>query len=188
VFLRSNKDSADRFLASLRSIKVTTFLLVICLSGCGSSEFGGDSIKGMLEGTPLNLTSEQVTLTDSQLECGAKNDLWDTPNGNVARLTQKGRDLKFTDDIRVNDPEIHAPYTQVSGTFPVSVSDVSKLRDDDRGMKLADVKIGVVITHECFTAPLPLMGVRKGKFTPEAPVVFRFQGSGKEWTLDKVVH
>jgi hypothetical protein len=162
-------------------------ILTLWLCACGSSEFGTDSIKGMLEGSPLNLSSEQVTLSDSQVACGAQNELWDPPNGNVARLTQKGRDLKFSDDVRLNDPEIHAPYIQVSGTFPVSVSDVSKLRDDGN-TKLADVKLGVVISNDCFPNPLPLMGVRKGKFTPEAPVVFRFQGSGKEWSLDKLVH
>jgi hypothetical protein len=173
---------------TFRFLPASIAILALWLSGCGTPEFGGDSIKGILEGTPLSLSSEQVSLSDSQIECGAKNDLWDPPNGNVARLTDKGRDLKFTDDVRLHDPEIHTPYTQVSGTFPVSVSDVSKIRDDDKGMKLADVKLGIVIAHECFPNPLPLMGVRKGKFTPDAPVVFRFQGSGKEWTLDKLVH
>jgi hypothetical protein len=32
------------------------------------------------------------------------------------------------------------------------------------------------------------MGIHKGKFSPDAPVVFRFQGSGKDWTLDKLMH
>jgi hypothetical protein len=50
------------------------------------------------------------------------------------------------------------------------------------------VRLGIVITHECFTTPLPLMGIRKGKFTPEAPVVFRFKGSDKEFTFDKLMH
>jgi hypothetical protein len=90
--------------------------------------------------------------------------------------------------VRVVDPDIHQPFTQITGTFPVSVTEVSKLRNADDGTKLADVKLGVVIANECFTTPLPLMGIRKGKFAPDAPVVFRFQGSGKEWTLDKLVH
>jgi hypothetical protein len=171
----------------LRILLVCFAILTIGLLGCGASEFDGGAIKGLLEGAPLDLSNEQVTLTGQQLECGVQNELWEPPNGNVARLTQKARDLKFTDDVRVIDPDIHQPYTQVNGKFPVQVADVSKIRDAD-GMKLADVKLGVVITHDCFTAPLPLMGVRKGKFTPEAPVVFRFQGSGKEWTLDKLMH
>lgn len=162
-------------------------LTVIGFSGCSTPGFDSDAIKGMLEGTPLDLSNEQVTLSDAQVECGAKNELWDPPNGNMARLTDKGRALKFTDDIRLNDPEIHQPYTQVNGKFPVQVSDVSKIRDTDGG-KLADVKLGIVIAHECFTTPLPLMGVRKGKFTPEAPVVFRFKGSDKEFTFDKLMH
>jgi hypothetical protein len=162
-------------------------ILTLALSGCGSSEFDEGAVKGQLEGKPQNLSNEQVSLSDSQVECGARTELWDPPNGNVARLQQKGRDLKFTDDIRLNDPEIHTPYTQVSGTFSVQVSDVSKLRNDGDA-KLADVKLGIVVPNECFTGPLPLMGVKKGKFTPDAPVVFRFQGSGKEWSLEKLVH
>jgi hypothetical protein len=170
-----------------RTILALIAVLALWLSGCGNPGFDGEAIKNILEASPLTLSNEQVTLTGQQLECGVQNELWEPPNGNVARLTQKARDLKFTDDVRVVDPEIHQPYTQVNGKFPVQVSDVSKLRDVD-GMKLADVKLGVVITHECFTNPLPLMGIRKGKFTPEAPVVFRFQGSGKDWTLDKLMH
>lgn len=170
-----------------RFFLASTAILTLGLAGCGSSEFDEGAVKGQLEGTPQNLSNEQVSLSDGQVECGAKTELWDPPNGNVARLQQKGRDLKFTDDIRLNDPEIHTPYTQVSGTFPVQVSDVSKIRDDGKA-KLADVKLGIVIANECFTTPLPLMGVKKGKFSPDAPVVFRFQGSGKEWSLEKLVH
>jgi hypothetical protein len=163
-------------------------IAILCLSNCGSSEFDGDAVKALLEGTPLTVSSEQVTLTNTQVDCGVQAELWDPPSGNMAKLTQKGRNLKFTDDVRVLDPDIHQPFTQVTGTFPVSVTEVSKLRNTDDGAKLADVKLGVVIANECFTTPLPLMGIRKGKFAPDAPVVFRFQGSGKEWTLDKLVH
>ena len=172
----------------LRNLLISTAIFtVIGLSGCSAPGFDSDAAKGILEGAPIELASEQVLITDGQLECGAKNDLWDPPNGNVARLSQKGRDLKFNDDVRLNDPEIHMPYVQVSGKFQVRVSDVSKIRDTDEG-KLADVRLGIVMPHECFATPLPLMGVKKGKFTPEAPVVFRFRGSEKEFTLDKLMH
>jgi hypothetical protein len=162
-------------------------ILSLGLAGCGSSDFDNDAVKGQLEGTPLAVSTEQVLLTDAQVACGAQTELWDAPTGNLARLSQKGRDLKFTDDVRLNDPDIHQPYIQVTGTFPVQVSEVSRLRDEG-GKKLADVKLGLTVAQECFTAPLPLMGVRKGKFTPDAPVVFQFVGSGKEWTLDKLLH
>lgn len=162
-------------------------LAVIGLAGCSAPGFDNDAAKGMLEGAPLELSNEQVVVNDGQLECGTKNDLWDPPNGNVARLTQKGRDLHFTDDIRLNDPDIHVAYTQVNGKFPVQVAEVTKVRDTDGG-KLADVKLGIMVSHECFTTPLPLMGIRKGKFTPDAPVVFRFKGSDKEFTFDKLMH
>jgi hypothetical protein len=162
-------------------------LAALGLSGCGSPGFDGGAVKGMLESAPLDLSNEQVVLNESQLDCGTKNELWDPPSGNMARLTQKGRDLHFTDDVRLNDPDIRQPYTQVSGKFPVQVADVTKIRDTD-GAKLAEVRLGIMVAHECFTSPLPLMGVRKGKFTPEAPVVFRFKGSDKEFTFDKLMH
>jgi hypothetical protein len=185
VFLRSNKAPLGHVFAHLRSFMAA--VLILGCSACSTPDFDEGSVKFKLENTPQSLSNEQVTLNDGQLDCGSKNELWDAPNGNVARLLQKGRDLKFTDDVRLNDPDIHVPYTQVSGTFPVSVSEVTKLRDEN-GYKLADVKLGITIANECFSSPLPLMGVRKGKFTPEAPVVFRFQGAGKEWSLDKLMH
>ncbi len=188
MFLRSNKEFWQPFSAYLRSFKVGTLLATILfLTGCGSNDFDEGAVKGQLESKPQTLSNEQVTLNDAQIECGTRNELWDAPNGNMARLTQKGRDLKFTDDVRFNDPDVHVPFTQVSGTFPVAVFEVSKLRDDN-GYKLADVRLGVTIANECFPTALPVMGVRKGKFTPDAPVVFRFQGSGKEWSLDKLMH
>ena len=188
VFLRSNKASSERLFAHLRSFKVASIAIpILWLSACGTPEFDGDAVKSQLEGTQQKLSNEQVALSQGQVECGTKTELWDSPNGNVARLEQKGRELKFTDDVRLNDPEIHTPYIQVNGTFSVAVTDVSRLRDDN-GYKLADVRLGIVIANECFTTPLPLMGVRKGKFSPEAPVVFRFQGAGKEWSLDRLMH
>jgi hypothetical protein len=162
-------------------------VLAAALVGCGSSDFGPDMVKGILEGAPVTLAGEQVTLTDAQVRCGVENDLWDPPSGNIARLTQKGRDLKFSDDIRVADPEINVPYTQVNGAFPVQVADVLKVRDENAG-KVVELRLGVVIGHECFSRPLPVMGIHKGKFTTDAPVVFSFTGSGKEWSLDKLMH
>ncbi len=158
------------------------------LAGCGSSEFGPGSVKGLLEGAPLALSGEQVTLKQTQVDCGVQNELWDAPVDNVAKLTQKGRDLQFSDDVRLNDPDIRVPFTQVNGSFPVQVAQVLKLRSGDAGTKLADVKLSVVINHECFNTPLPMMGVRKGKFAPDAPVVFQLKGAGNEWSLDKLVH
>src|ERR1700691_1229718 len=102
-------------------------IAILCLSGCSKPEFDEGAIKGMLEGTPITLSNEQVIISASQLECGVRDDLWEPPSGNTARLTEKGRDLKFSDDVRVADPDIHQPFTQITGTFTVAVSDVSKL-------------------------------------------------------------
>lgn len=164
---------------------ITMSALMLCLAACSSPDFDP---KPLLENTPVDLTNEQVTLTDAQVNCGAQNELWDPPSGNIAKLTQKGRDLKFTDDVRVVDPNIHVPYTQVSGKFSVQVAEIAKVRDVEGG-KLVDARLGVIIPQDCFNGTsLPLMGVRKGNFAPDAPVVFRFVGSGKEWSLDKLMH
>jgi hypothetical protein len=168
---------------------VSIAILAVWLIGCSSgSGFDSDAFGGILQSAPLSLSSEQVTLTQGQVDCGVQSELWEAPSGVTAKLLQKGRNLKFTDDVRVSDPDITVPYTQVTGSFRVQVADVSRIRDTDGGKKLADVKLGIIINDSCFNAPLPLMGVRKGKFSPDAPVVFQFQGSGKEWSLDRLVH
>ena len=161
----------------------------LCLSGCGSSEFDSDAIKATLESSQITLSSEQVVLNEPQIECGVKDDLWNPPSGNSAQLADRGRDLKFTDDVRLHDPDVHVPYVQVSGTFPVQVSDVSSIRDDGPDGKLANVRLGIVINQECFSGgSLPLMGIKRGKFTPDAAPVFRFKGNGKDYSLDKLMH
>jgi len=164
-------------------------IFAVCLTGCGgSSGFDSEAFTGILQSAPVNLSGEQVTLTQGQVDCGVQSELWEPPSGVTAKLTQKGRNLKFSDDVRVSDPDIAVPYTQVAGSFRVQVADVSRIRDTDGGRKLADVKLGIIVNDSCFGSPLPLMGVRKGKFSPDAPVVFQFQGSGKEWSLDRLVH
>ncbi len=172
---------------TLKLAPVSIAIVALGISSCGSSS-ESDIFRGALEGSQIDLSGEQITLTGKQLECGVKAELWDAPSGNTARLTEKGRRLQFSDDVRLNESDIGVPYTQVSGSFPVRVSELSNIRETDNGKKLADVKLGLVIAHECFAGPLPVMGVRQGKFALDAPVVFRFRGGGTEWSLDKLVH
>ena len=93
-------------------LKISGLLLgCLALSGCGGNGFDPNSL---LEGRPVRLDGEQVVLNLSQVECGAQNDLWTiTPMGearSLGRLTQKGRDLQFGDDIQIVSP---SPYAQV---------------------------------------------------------------------------
>ena len=162
----------------------------LSLAGCGGGGFDGRST---LESRPVRLDGEQVTLDQTQLDCGTREDLWViSPLGDarsIARLTQKARDLQFGDDVQIGDPEIKVPYAQIRGSFPVAVLQMGTVRDDDAFTKSVEAKVGVRINHSCFQNPLPvLMGIRHGKFDGSTSPVFRFKLEGDSWTVDQVVH
>jgi len=167
------------------------FFFAFC--GCGSKEdFDSGKAKEILESAPINLEGEQVTLTPTQVECGAKEDLWErptqfSPERSTARLDAKGRELKFNDDVMI-EPD-RRPYVQVRGAVSIQVDDVSNIRDGpETGTKLVDVKSGVKIQHTCFANPLPIMGVRKGEFQANIPASFQFRLRDDGWHVDKLVH
>ncbi|MGH7866204.1 MAG: hypothetical protein ACREP9_00905, partial [Candidatus Dormibacteraceae bacterium] len=97
-------------------------LACLMLAGCGPSGF---DLNGVLQSHPVRLDGEQVILDQGQVECGTHEDLWTIESlGNgraIGRLTQKGRDLQFSDDIQIGDPAVGVPYVQLHGSFPVSV-------------------------------------------------------------------
>jgi hypothetical protein len=161
----------------------------LILAGCGSGAFDPN---GTLESRPVRLDGEQVTLNVAQVECGAREDLWTVASlgdeRSVARLTQKARDLQFSDDVQIGEPGIGVPYAQIHGSFPVKVTQMGSVRDDDPFTKTADAKVTVHIDHTCFqNNPPVLMGIRHGKFDPSANPVFRFKLDG-EWSVDQIVH
>ena len=178
---------------NLRSLIAAAVGFSLAFSGCGSKEdFDGGRAKEILEAAPINLEGEQVTLTSTQLDCGAQEDLWErptqfSPERSTARLAQKGRDLKFNDDV-VLEPN-RLPYVQVRGAVSLQVDSVSNIRDgEENGAKLVDTKAGVKIQHTCFPVPLPIMGVRKGNFQPDIPVTFQFRLRDDGWHAEKLVH
>jgi hypothetical protein len=161
----------------------------LILAGCGS---GGFDPNGTLQSRPVRLDGEQVTLSQAQVDCGARDDLWTVMSmgaeRSVARLTQKARDLQFSDDVQIGDPGIGVPYAQIRGLFPVQVMQVGSVRDADAFTKTADAKVTVRIDHSCFqNSPPVLMGIRHGKFDPSESPVFRFKLDG-EWLVDQIVH
>ena len=165
----------------------------LALGGCGSKEdFDGGRAKDIIESAPINLDGEQVTLTSMQLDCGVQEDLWErptqfSPERSTARLDPKGRELKFNDDV-VLEPN-RQPYVQVRGALSIQVDDVSNIRDgSEAATKLVDVKGGVKVQHTCFSAPLPMMGVKKGNFQADTPVSFLFRLRDDGWHVDKLVH
>lgn len=161
-------------------------LACLTLAGCGG---GGFDPNGVLESRPVRLDGEQVVLNPSQVDCGAQNDLWTiSPMGvdrSLGRLTQKGRDLQFGDDIQIVSP---SPYAQVRGSLSLKVLQVASVQDTDPFTKVAEARVGVRIDHKCFQDSFPvLMGIRHGEFTPATNPVFRFK-LDNEWQFDQIVH
>ncbi len=161
-------------------------------AGCGSRDFNEDKVRSILEGKPVTLDGEQVSLTTDQVECGVQDDLWDRPTqvgqGSSARLSAKGRELKFSDDVRI-EPNYRRPFAQVKGAFTLQVDAVTAIRDGpEQGTKIADVKAGLKIDHACFQNPLPIMGVKKGDFREDTPPVFLFGLHDDGWRIEKLVH
>jgi hypothetical protein len=166
------------------------FLAGLILVGCGGNDFDATSV---LESRPVKLDGEQVALNPDQVDCGAREDLWTvaTLGGegrSVGRLTQKGRDLQFSDDVQIGDPGLSVAHTQVHGSLPVQVFQVGSVREEDAWTKLGDAKVGVKINDACFQANPPLvMGIRHGQFDPTANPVFRFK-LDRDWQVDQVIH
>jgi len=176
------------FLKNAAKLQVV-FLACLILAGCCG---GGFDLRGVLESRPVRLDGEQVVMDQGQLDCGARDDLWNiSPLGDgrtVGRLTQKGRDLHFGDDIQIGDPVVGMPYAQLHGSFSLKMYRAGSIRDVDEWSKLADAKVGVKIEHSCFEAnPLVLMGIRHGQFDLTVNPVFRFK-LDQEWQVDQVVH
>ncbi len=170
------------------------FALVLALTGCGEDSFNYGKVGNLIEGRPMHLDAEYVILTTQQLDCGVAEDLWlpqSRPilvNGQTATstLTQKGRDLKFSDDVMIGEKRY--PYVQIRGDFNMKSIDISSDRaGPQQQTRLVEVKLGVIIPHSCFTQPLPVMGVRKGEFTQDyLPVLlFRYDNG---WSIDRIVH
>lgn len=162
----------------------------ILLLACNPTDFNYGKVKGIIEGSPVRLDAEYVMLTQGELDCGVQNDLWQPPADSggrvIARLNQKARDLKFSDDVSVSD--MPRPYVQIRGDFNLSVLEITSDRDGpEKESKLVDAKIGIPIQHSCFPNPLPLMGVKKGDFRQDVSplLLFRFNNG---WYLDKFVH
>ena len=164
-------------------------LAYLLLAGCGGDGFDP---AGVLESHPVRLDGEQVVLTPEQVDCGAREDLWTmSPLGegrSLGRLTTKGRNLQFNDDVQIGDPAVGVPYVQLRGSFPVKATQAGSAHDEDEWTKLADAKVLVRIDHKCFQASPPaLMGIRHGQFDHSASPAFRFKLDG-EWQVDRVVH
>jgi hypothetical protein len=148
-----------------------------------------------MSSAPIHLDAEQVSLTYGQVECGVQYDLWDPPttaqqqgDRTTARLEQAGRDLHFDDDVVMTETGYHSPYAQVRGDFMLQLADGPSIRDDGSDGRLVEGKLLVVIPQTCFPDPVPVMGVRKGKFTQDSLPVMQFRLLQDGWHFTKLIH
>ncbi len=171
--------------------------LAFAATGCVQKEFQDVKAQNIISSGPIHLDAEQVTLTQAQVDCGVQNELWDQPSGGggvvgaphvTARLLPAGRDLHFDDDVVVSEPGFSRPYAQIRGEFMMQLADGPTIRDEGSDSKLVEGKLMVIIPHTCFSDPLPLLGVRKGRFTQDALPILEFHLGNNGWQFEKLVH
>jgi hypothetical protein len=180
-----------RLKLKFRPVAGLALALSFLLAGC--NDFNEGKTRNIIEYSPVRLDAEQVMLNAPQLDCGVREELWDAPvqiNEGVVRanLTARGRALKFDDDVSVAEPGYRHPFVQIRGEFPLGVIELINAKDGpEKDTKLVDLNVGVKIDHVCFPNPLPILGLRKGKFTDDAPprILFRLDNG---WQLEKFVH
>lgn len=173
---------------NVRSLSMLVGFAIITASCGTNSDFDA---KSFLEAGPVSLVAEQVTLSMKDVECGVKEELWDSPTAvsqarTVARLTPKGRTLNFSDDVTM-EPNAQ-PYVQISGSFPLQVIEVTDVGKGEDDTKVVSAKARVKIQHACFQNPLPLMGVKHGNFQYDTPASFLLRQNKDDWKVEKVVH
>ena len=105
----------------------------------------------------------------------------------VARLLPAGRALHFDDDVVVAEPGYRQPYVQIRGEFMLQLGDAN-IKDEGSDGRLVDGKLMVLIPHMCFSDPLPVLGVRKGKFSEDVNPVMEFRLLNDGWHFSKLVH
>lgn len=177
-----------------RTIPTLPALILCIFAAACSQQFNDEAIRIRAAERPVQVDNEQVSLNAGQLGCGVDNELWEgTPPADgthsaVYRLTEKGRALQFSDDIYVNDPGYPAPFTQVRGKFFLQVDRVVTVDDAKDGSKLVQAMVGVKIAHPCFPTPLPLMGIKKGKFAAEIAPTLKYENGEDGWWPTQLVH
>jgi hypothetical protein len=172
-----------------QALSLIVLLAALGCAGCGNKDFDENGAIGLAKVKAIKLDGEQVVLNERQIICGVQNDLWEEPGDRKsAPILAKGRELNFYGDVVVNDGALGS-YTQVRGEFTIEPLPHLDIKEPKDGVKLVSGRAGVDIMQSCFAgSPLPLMGVRKGQFSPQAPVQIQYLFNGKDWEIDSVLH
>lgn len=166
-------------------------LCAVC-AGC-NSDFDETKVAVVTQKGPIHLDSEQVTMTEGQLNCGVDKDLFEPPvvvsERSVARLKQAARDLGFSDDVSLYEPGYPLPYAQMRGDFMVRVDNVLDIKNGPgEGARTVVAQLRVKIPHDCFGGDLPIMGIRRGQFVENLPPTLIYQLDDGGWRLDHFAH
>ena len=164
----------------------------LALTGCYNVVFDEVYASIAAQKEPLEFQSEQVSIRPEVLSCAVDAGLFENPQDmgsrTVARLTEKGRALGFSDDVSIGEAGYNMPYTQIRGKFTVEFKQVTAIREVKTGVKRVEARAGVKIAQECFADVLPLMGVRNGAISETNPAAFEFDEYGKDWRIVNVMH
>ena len=168
-------------------------VLSALLCGCGANNFDEGRVVQIVGDRHFHLESEEVTLTNAEVGCGVENNLWDAPveapDRMVARLTQKARDLNFTDDISIGEADYSQPHAQMRGDVALAASQVLSIADGkEQGTKIVQARIQVMVPHPCFPAPLPIMGIRRSRPAQGLAPTVEFDYTNDGWRLEKFIH
>jgi len=161
--------------------------------GCVQKDFGPDKANALLAAQPVHLDAELVALKNDQVTCGVREELWQPPaelgDRAIARLTDKGRALHFDDDVMLQEPGFQSPHVQVRGDFSLIGADQSgTVREVDAATRDFENRVSVRINHSCFPDPLPLLGVRHGRFAEDARPMMRFELGNDGWRFARILH
>ncbi|MEQ1946364.1 MAG: hypothetical protein ABL995_04200 [Bryobacteraceae bacterium] len=171
---------------------VLALFACLSLSSCYNSVFDESTVYQSGAREPIEIQSEQVSISGEVLNCAVENGLFEAPvdNGSrtIARLTEMGRALGFSDDVSIGDSGYLLPYTQIRGKFEIEFRQVTKIADVQKGIKRVEGRAGVKINHPCFQQPLALMGIRNGTLTENFPAAFEFDQYGNDWRIANVMH
>jgi len=168
-------------------------VLSVFLCGCNRNSLDEGKVVQVATERPFNLESEEVSLTNAQVGCGVENELWDSPvdvpGRSVARLTQKARDLNFTDDVSINEPGYSQPHAQMRGNVALAATQVLSIADGkEQGTKIVQAQIQVMVSHPCFPAPLPIMGFRRSRPAQGLAPTMEFDYTNDGWRLERFIH